>query len=89
VSPIFLASEYHYSVEMQRALERHQAKAARVIPIILRDTPGWKDTKFAGLLALPRNGKPVIKWPDRDEAFAKITEEIKNVVGNLKNQGIA
>ncbi len=87
VSPNFLASEYHYSVEMQRALERHQAKAARVIPIILRDTPGWKDTKFAGLLALPRNGKPVVKWPDRDEAFAKITEEIKNVVGNLKKQG--
>ncbi len=87
VSPDFLASDYHYNVEMQRALERHQAKAARVIPIILRDTPGWKDTKFAGLLALPRNEKPVTEWGNRDAVFAEITREIKDVVENLKKQG--
>jgi Trypsin-like peptidase domain/TIR domain len=84
VSPDFLASDYHYNVEMQRALERHQAKAARVIPIILRDTPGWKDTKFAGLLALPRNKRPVVEWGNRDAVFAEITGEIKDVVESLK-----
>lgn len=87
VSPDFLASDYHYNVEMQRALERHQAKAARVIPIILRDTPGWKDTKFAGLLALPRSEKPVTEWGNRDAVFAQITREIKDVVENLNKQG--
>src|SRR5712691_11114529 len=32
ISPNFMASEYCYSVEMKRAIERHQAKEARVIP---------------------------------------------------------
>lgn len=33
VSADFLASDYCYSVEMQRALERHAANEARVVPI--------------------------------------------------------
>src|SRR5271169_4591905 len=36
VSPNFMASKYCYSVEMKQAIERHDAKEARVIPIILR-----------------------------------------------------
>src|SRR5256885_13228643 len=36
ISPDFLASHYCYSIEMTRALERHIAGGARVIPIILR-----------------------------------------------------
>src|SRR5437899_10172103 len=36
VSPDFMASDYCYSIEMQRALERHKRKEARVIPVILR-----------------------------------------------------
>lgn len=36
ISADFLASDYCYIVEMQRALERHSTGEARVIPIILR-----------------------------------------------------
>ena len=32
ISPDFLASDYCYTIEMQRALERHRAGKARVIP---------------------------------------------------------
>src|SRR2546429_7284316 len=35
VSADFLASDYCYSVEMKRALERHEADEARVIPILV------------------------------------------------------
>ncbi len=35
ISPDFIASEYCYSVEMTRAMERHQAGEARVIPCFL------------------------------------------------------
>src|SRR6266571_5915855 len=41
VSPDFLASDYCYQVEMQRALERHQARRAQVIPIVMRPVD-WK-----------------------------------------------
>src|SRR6266567_2024682 len=35
VSPDFMASDYCYGVEMRRALERHEQKEVRVIPVIL------------------------------------------------------
>jgi hypothetical protein len=36
ISTDFQASDYCYGLEMQRALERHQASEAHVIPILLR-----------------------------------------------------
>jgi len=38
VSPNFLASDRHYQGEMPQALERHYAKNATVVPILLRPT---------------------------------------------------
>src|SRR5713101_4023783 len=35
VSPDFMNSDYCYSIEMKRALERHEQGTAKVIPIIL------------------------------------------------------
>ncbi len=40
ISADFVASDYCYGVEMQRAMERHEAGEARVIPIVLRPTEG-------------------------------------------------
>ena len=36
VSPAFIASDYCWDVELRRAMERHEAGTALVIPIILR-----------------------------------------------------
>src|SRR5579862_6806073 len=38
ISPDFMDSDYCYSVEMQKAMLRHQAGEAIVIPILLRPT---------------------------------------------------
>ena len=78
VSPDFIASDYCYDVEMTRALERHNAKEAIVIPIILRPTR-WQNAPFSKLQALPKNAKPVTSWDDQDEAFLYITEAIHKV----------
>src|SRR2546423_10920382 len=45
ISSDFLASDFCYSVEMKRALERHQAGEARVIPILVRPVD-WKGAPF-------------------------------------------
>jgi hypothetical protein len=76
VSPDFLASSYCYDREVQRAMERHEEGAARVIPVILRPCD-WKNAPFRKLLAAPRDGKPVTKWPDRDEAFLDVVQQIR------------
>src|SRR5450759_1021078 len=68
VSPDFMASDYCYSIEMKRALERHEAGEARVIPIILKPVD-WTGSPFSKLQVLPRNRKPVTSWKDRNAAF--------------------
>lgn len=76
VSPSFVASDYCYDIEMRTALEMHDAGTARVIPVILRYCD-WKQTPFGSLRATPRDGKPVRAWPDIDEAFLDVVEDIK------------
>src|SRR5450759_1667907 len=67
ISADFLASDYCYGVEMQRALERHQANEARVIPILLRPVDR-NDAPFAHLQALPTDARPITTWSNQDEA---------------------
>ncbi|MGY4627029.1 toll/interleukin-1 receptor domain-containing protein [Bradyrhizobium sp. USDA 4486] len=76
VSPDFLASSYCYDVEMQRAMERHQAGEARVIPVILRHCD-WHSAPFGKLLAAPKDGKPIKAWSDIDEAFLDVVKQIR------------
>jgi hypothetical protein len=79
VSPDFIASDYCYEREMKRALERHQRGDARVIPVILRPCD-WHDLPFGKLLAAPKDGKPITKWPNIDEAFQGVVTAIKGAL---------
>jgi TIR domain len=85
VSPDFLASDYCYDLEMKRALQRHNTREARVIPIILREVD-WAAAPFAGLQALPKDGKPVTSWSRRDKAFADVARGIRKVAEELRGR---
>lgn len=76
VSPDFLASDYCYDREMTRALERHNTGSCTVIPVILRPCD-WHDAPFGGLMATPKDGRPITQWPDIDAAFLDVTTAIK------------
>ena len=82
ISADFMASDFCYSIEMQQAIARHNAKQARVIPIILRPTD-WEGAPFSHLKALPTDGKPVTRWPNHDEAFADIMKGLRAVIKDL------
>lgn len=82
VSPAFLASKYCYEDEMTIAMERHKDNKARVIPIILRPCE-WDKTPFGKLKALPKDGKPITLWSNRDEAFLDVAKGIRTVVENV------
>jgi hypothetical protein len=86
VSSDFLASKYCYDVEMKRAMERHAAGEARVIPLILRPCD-WHSAPFGKLQALPTDGKPVTSWPSRDEGFTIIAKGIRAAVDELTSTG--
>lgn len=83
ISADFLASDYCTGIEMTRALERHQAHEAHVIPILLRPVHR-KGAPFEHLQVLPTNGRPITTWSDQDDAFADVTEGIQDLLENLR-----
>ena len=83
ISPSFIASDYCYEKEMMRAMERHEAGEARVIPVILRPCD-WHQAPFGKLNALPRDGKPAVNWSNRDEAFLDVAKGVRAVVDRLR-----
>ena len=83
VSPDFVASAYCYDIEMARAIRRHKEGTALVIPVIVRDVD-WSDTPFAHLQVLPRGGKAVKRWSDRDSAWKNVIEGIKAAVAQMQ-----
>ncbi|WP_144636058.1 toll/interleukin-1 receptor domain-containing protein [Bordetella genomosp. 13] len=79
VSADFIASNYCYSVEMERAMERHRNGEARVIPVILRSCD-WHNAPFGKLLAVPKDGRAVESWPSQDEALTDVAKAIRKAV---------
>jgi tetratricopeptide (TPR) repeat protein len=84
VSPDYLASDYCYSIEMKKALERHEQGEAKVIPVILRPVH-WRGALFGKLQALPTDAIPVTssKWHNLDEAFYNVAEGINRAIQEL------
>jgi hypothetical protein len=83
-SPDFLASEYCWGTEVQRAMERHDSGEAVVIPVILRPCE-WNRAPFGKLLATPRDGQPVTAWSDRDEAFLDVARRVRAGIEQRNN----
>lgn len=82
ISADFLASDYCYGKEMQRALELHQALRTRVIPILLRPVV-WQDAPFAHLQVLPSNMKAITTWKNRDAAFVNVAASLRRAIEGL------
>ncbi|AOZ06461.1 toll/interleukin-1 receptor domain-containing protein [Cupriavidus malaysiensis] len=83
VSADFMASDYCYGVEMTRAMARHAAGTGVVVPIIVRPCD-WHSGPFGRLKALPRDGKPVSKWPTLDDAFLCIVQSLRDLVAQRR-----
>lgn len=88
VSPDFMASDYCYDVELECAMDRHNAGEARVVPIIIRSVM-WDQAPFAKLQALPRDAEPVNAWKDRDAAFDNVARGIRAVVQSINAKAAA
>ena len=85
VSADFIASDYCYDIEMNRALERHNNNEARVIPVIVRDV-SWRNAPFGKLQALPKEGKAIPLWSNKDSAWRNVAEGIEKVAEELRKK---
>jgi hypothetical protein len=84
ISYSFLASDYCHDVELTKAMKRHKAGEAIVIPVILRRC-NWREYEFAELQALPSEGKPVEEWPIKAAAIYDIDNGIRRAIEKLRS----
>jgi hypothetical protein len=82
VSSDFLDSDYCYEKEMARAMERHEAGEAIVIPVILRACD-WHGAPFGKINATPPDGRPVTQFPDRDQALLEVAKAVRQAAERL------
>ncbi len=76
ISPDFLASDFIKEVEMKRAFERHDKGDAMVMPVIIRPCL-WNQKPINKVQVVPKDGKPVTKYDDPDEAWLEVLQKIK------------
>ncbi|MDX1911217.1 MAG: TIR domain-containing protein [Saprospiraceae bacterium] len=80
VSNSFLASDYIWQEELSRAKARHDAGAAKMVPIFIKACD-WEGAPFGALQGLPANAQPV-DTIENDHAWTEIARGIRRLVDN-------
>jgi hypothetical protein len=79
VSADFLASEYCFGVEVERALTRLKRGEVKVVPVLLKPCL-WKESRFSELQIIPRDAKAITSWASPEEALSDVADEISKLV---------
>jgi hypothetical protein len=79
VSPDYIASNSCYEKEFEYALQMYEEGKIRIIPIIVEPCD-WKSSPFKKFVALPKDGKPISEWPNRNTAYLNIINELRRVL---------
>jgi hypothetical protein len=86
ISADFVASDYAYGRELQRALELHHLRDLVLVPVIARDCL-WQNLPIGALQALPDGARPITSWPDQDAAFATVVRGIESAARSRLDAG--
>lgn len=85
VSADFINSMYCWEKELERGLERHEAKEGVVIPIVVRAVD-LEGVSFGYIQSLPTDRKPITSWANRDEAWADVARGLRNAIVKLQER---
>ena len=81
VSADYLASSFIQEAEQPKLLQRRKEMRLRVVPIIVRPCNWQSEPVLKDLQALPKDGKPVITFPEetgaRDQVWTDIAKAIE------------
>ncbi|MGJ0486771.1 MAG: TIR domain-containing protein [Methylomicrobium sp.] len=81
ISADFMNSSYCRK-EADRALKRRKAGETTVIPVVLRPID-WTSSNLAQLQALPKDGKPIVTWPNQDEGLLAVAKGVRKAAEAL------
>jgi len=77
-SPDWIASQYAYETEFQRALERESEGTAVIVPVVFKPCD-WKSTPLQQFRALPKDGKAITEFTNQDVAFLDVVTSIRTL----------
>lgn len=82
MSSFLLDSDFVQDIELPIARRRHEANKARLIPVVVRAC-GWE--RFVGdIQVLPKDGRPLKNWTDRDKACLNVEEGLEKVIVEVR-----
>ena len=87
LSPDYIASNYCYNDEFKNALELQEQGKIIIIPIILEPCD-CLNTPFKKFKALPKDGKAVSTWENKNTAFLDIVQNIRKLIDSEESNRI-
>lgn len=88
LSPDYIASNYCYDKEFQKAIAMQEAGKIIIVPIIIEPCD-WLSTPFKEFKALPKDGKAVSAWENSNTAFLNIIQNIRKLLESSNLKGIS
>jgi subtilisin family serine protease len=82
VSSYFVESEFCYSIELKRAVEREAEGTARMIPVRVRPV-SLKGTVLADIQALPPGAQPITSFKDPHDGWTQVADNLYDIVEKL------
>ena len=79
ISAHFLTTEYIWNIEVQNTLSRQEKGEVSALPVILSPC-AWVQTPLAQFQALPRKGRPVTDFADRNTALLEVVNGVQRVI---------
>lgn len=75
----FFNSNYINDIEMTRAIQRHEARDALIIGIIVSDCM-WEETPLRKIQMLPKDAIPIDRHPHPNEVWKAVANKIKEAI---------
>ena len=79
ISPDYINSNYCYEKEFETAKKMQKQNKITIIPIILEPCD-WLNTPFKDYKGLPKDGKPVSEWSNKNTAMLDVIQNIRNLI---------
>ncbi|KAA0989275.1 toll/interleukin-1 receptor domain-containing protein [Dyadobacter aurulentus] len=81
LSPSYIASTYCYEKEFVRAIQRQEEGKLVIVPTIVEPCD-WLNTPFSQFKALPKDGKAITTWENKNTAFVDVIQNLRKLIEN-------
>jgi hypothetical protein len=79
LSPDYIASKYCYEKEFKKALQMQEEESLTIVPVVVEPCD-WQNTPFSKFKALPKDGKAISTWENKNTAFLDVIQNIRKLV---------